>query len=103
VIEAEVTDPSGVESVHVRYRGVNQHQDFARLRLFPAGDGSRYRAEIPAAEIDPRWDFMYYLEAFDRRHNGASYPNLETETPYVVVRLHPIDDEQPGEVELEEE
>jgi len=88
VIEAEVTDPAGVESVHVRYRGVNQHQDFARLRLLPAGERNLYRAEIPGDAIDPTWDFMYYLEAADRHGNAAIYPDLEKDTPYFVLETH---------------
>lgn len=84
-IEAYVTDPAGVASVHVRYRGLNQHQDFARLRLLPAGEENQYGAEIPGEDIDPAWDFMYYLEVADRYGNAAIYPDLDKETPYVVV------------------
>ena len=87
-IEARVSDPSGVESVHVRYRGVNQHQDFAHLRLQPTSQGSLFRATIPGDEIDPRWDFMYYLEAFDKVGNGRIYPDLQRETPYIVLKTH---------------
>ncbi|MDA2925859.1 hypothetical protein MYX78_01280 [Acidobacteria bacterium AH-259-G07] len=88
VIRAEVTDASSVESVHVRYRGVNQHQDFHRLRMLPTGRGNEYRAEIPGGDIDSRWDFMYYIEAVDKYGNGKIYPDLDVETPYVVVNLH---------------
>ena len=86
-IAATVTDPSGVKSVHVRYRGVNQHQDFRSLRMLRCGPGNEYRAEIPGSDIDARWDFMYYIEAVDRYGNGAIYPDLDRETPYVVVQL----------------
>ena len=89
VLEASVSDPSGVDSVYVRYRGVSQHQDFARLRLLPAGKPNLYRATIPNEDIDPRWDFMYFLEAFDRVGNGRIYPDLNVETPYVVLETHP--------------
>jgi hypothetical protein len=86
-ISASVSDASGVKSVHLRYRGVNQHQDFRRLRMLPTGSGNEYRAEVPGADIDRRWDFMYYIEAIDRHGNGAIYPDLDRETPYVVVEL----------------
>ena len=33
------------------------------------------------------WDFMYLIEVMDNCGNGNIYPDLETETPYVVVRL----------------
>lgn len=85
VILAEAEDASGVEALHVRYRGLNQHQDFASLRMLSTGQRGQYRAEIPGEAIDGRWDFMYFIEAADRRGNAAIYPDLEQETPYVVV------------------
>jgi len=30
---------------------------------------------------------MYYIEAMDERGNGSIYPDLEKETPYVVVEV----------------
>lgn len=89
LLTARVADDSGVEAVYVRYRGVNQHQDFHRLRLLPTGRADEYTAEIPGAHLDGRWDFMYYLEVYDSVGNGAIYPDLEVETPYVMVDLHP--------------
>lgn len=89
MLEARVSDESGVGPVYVRYRAVNQHQDFHRLRMLPTGRGNDYQAEIPGADVDGRWDFMYYIEAFDTHGNGRIYPDLEIETPYVVVDLHP--------------
>jgi hypothetical protein len=86
-ITAQVTDPSGVDSVYLRYRGVNQHQDFHRIRMLPTGRPDEYRAEIPKSDVDPRWDLMYFLEATDRPGTGRIYPDLDNETPYVVVKL----------------
>jgi hypothetical protein len=88
-ITATATDESGVDAVYVRYRGVNQHLDFDRLRLLPTGRPNEYEAEVPAAHVDGRWDFMYYIEAFDKVGNGRIYPDLELEAPYVIVDLHP--------------
>jgi hypothetical protein len=39
-------------------------------------------------QVPPDWDFMYLIEVMDTKGNGAIYPNLECETPYVVVPLH---------------
>ncbi len=36
-IVAEVRDPSGVKWVHLRYRGLTQHQDFQTLEMLPNG------------------------------------------------------------------
>ena len=87
-VAARVSDPSGVKSVHLRYRGISQHQDFASIKMLPTGRKDEYRAEIPGGEIDSRWDLMYYIEVLDRHGNGAIYPDLNVETPYVIVNLH---------------
>ncbi|MEK7404608.1 MAG: hypothetical protein AAB225_05825 [Acidobacteriota bacterium] len=86
VIRATATDTSGIGAVRLRYRGLNQYQEFAAIPMTPAGN-DEYVATIPAADVDPRWDLMYYVEAFDKQGNGKIYPDLEKETPYVVVRL----------------
>ncbi|MCX6633675.1 MAG: hypothetical protein NT090_01050, partial [Acidobacteria bacterium] len=86
-ISAEVEDPSGVKWVRLRYRAVNQRQDYRTLEMLPAGQGNEYWAEIPAADIDPKYDFMYLIEVMDNAGNGKIYPDLEVETPYVVVKL----------------
>jgi hypothetical protein len=45
------------------------------------------QAVIPADEIVPRWDFMYLIEVMDDQGHGRIYPDLNKETPYIVVRL----------------
>jgi hypothetical protein len=87
IIAADVRDPSGVKWVRVLYRGVNQQQDYRMLPMLPTGKGDQYRAEIPANQIEPRWDFMYLIETMDNQGNGKIYPDIEKETPYVVVEL----------------
>jgi hypothetical protein len=86
-ITAEVTAPSGIKWVHLRYRSVNQHEDYRTLPMLPAGGIDHYRAVIPAEEIAPTWDLMYFIEAMDNERNGRMYPDLNKETPYIVVKL----------------
>jgi hypothetical protein len=86
-ITAHISDASGVRWAHVRYRAVNQHQDFRALPLLPTGEKDQYSVEIPAKDIDPKWDFMYFIEAMDNAGNGRIYPDLNKETPYVVIKL----------------
>ena len=86
-ISAEVRDPAGVKWVHLRYRSVNQQQDYRTLPMLPAGGTDRYQAVIPAEEIVPTWDLMYLIEVMDKQGNGAIFPDLNRETPYIVVRL----------------
>jgi len=84
-IVARVSDPSGVKWVRVLYRGLTQHEDFISQEMLPTGRASEYQAEIPGARIDPRFDFMYLFEVMDKAGNGKIYPDLEQETPYVIV------------------
>jgi len=86
-VTVEARDPSGVKSVRLRYRSVNQYQDYRTLEMTPTGKKDQYQAVIPAEHVLPQWDLMYFIEVIDSRGNGKIYPNLEKETPYVVVRL----------------
>ncbi len=86
-VSAQVRDPSGVKWVRLRYRIVNQTQDYRKLEMLPAGKDGRYRADVPGEHLDGKWDFMYFIEAMDNCGNGAMHPDFETEAPYVVVRL----------------
>ncbi len=86
-ITAEVRDPAGVKWVRLRYRSVNQHQDYRTLPMLPSGGDNLYRAVIPAEDIPTTWDLMYFLEVMDRDGNGRIYPDLNHETPYHLVRL----------------
>lgn len=86
-ITAEVRDPSGVKWVRLRYRSVNQHQDYQTLPMLPTGNKDQYRAVIPAGDIAPTWDLMYFIEAMDKTGSGRIHPDLNKETPYIVVKL----------------
>ena len=86
-ITAEVRDASGVKWVRLRYRSVNQHQDYRTCRCCPPGKKDQYQAVIPAEDVPPTWDLMYFIEVMDKAGNGRIYPDLNRETPYIVVRL----------------
>ncbi|NQU23787.1 MAG: hypothetical protein HQ567_21105 [Candidatus Nealsonbacteria bacterium] len=85
-VSAIVQDPAGVKWVRLRYRSVNQYQDYQTLEMTPAG-GGRYEAVVPGEQIAAQWDFMYLIEVMDNHGNGQIYPNLEKEMPYIVVHL----------------
>ena len=36
---------------------------------------------------DGKYDVMYFVEAFDKQGNGRMFPDMEKETPYIIVRL----------------
>lgn len=86
-ITAHVKDSSGVKWVHLRYRGVSEHQDFKLLNMLPTGRNDEYEAIVPGEEIDPHFDFMYLFEVMDNAGNGKIYPDLARETPYTVVNV----------------
>ena len=86
-VSAKVRDPSGVKWVRLRYRSVNQHQDYRALAMIPTGDKDQYGTVIPADDIQPTWDLMYFIEAMDKNGNGRIYPDLNHATPYIVVKL----------------
>ncbi len=85
-ITATVSDPSGVRWVRVRYRSVNQSHEFKALTMLPTGKPGEYHASIPGEHVLPQWDFMYFFEVTDTRGNGKIYPDLEKQTPYIVVK-----------------
>lgn len=86
-ITAEVRDPAGVKWVRLRYRSVNQRQDYRTLEMAPTGARDQFRAVIPAEDLPPAWDVMYLIEAMNKNGNGRIYPDLNRETPYIVIKL----------------
>ncbi|MCD6338776.1 MAG: hypothetical protein J7M29_05280, partial [Verrucomicrobia bacterium] len=88
-ITARARDPSGVKWVRLRYRSVNQMFDYATQMMQPTGRPDEYAAVVPGEALDPKWDFMYFIEAMDQAGNGKIYPDLERTQPYIIVRLHP--------------
>ena len=86
-IVANVTDPSGVASVRLRYRHVTQFEDYETLEMQPMGDPGQYAATVPGDFFVPQWDFMYFIEAIDKAGNGVIWPDLAKEMPYVIVKL----------------
>ena len=97
-ITARVEDPSGVSWVHLRYRGVSQHQDFHVLNMLPTGSGDEYEATVPGSDIDPQFDFMYLFEVMDNAGNGKIYPDIAKETPYIIVKVEPSSRQEAGAI-----
>jgi len=86
-ITAHVSDAAGVKWVRLRYRSVTQFEDYKTLDMVRMDADSEYKAVVSGRDIDAKWDFMYLIEVMDNNGNGAIYPNMEKETPYVVVKL----------------
>jgi len=86
-IIAEAKSLSGIKWVRLRYRSITQLQDFQTIEMAQTGKGDFYEAIVPSEHLDPKWDFMYLIEAMGNNGNGKIYPDLEKETPYIVVKL----------------
>jgi hypothetical protein len=86
-VTARVLDPSGVKSVQLRYRHLTQFEDYRAEEMRPDAQTGLWSATIPGAFIVPRWDLMYFVEAIDSQGNGRMYPDMEAQTPYVIVEL----------------
>lgn len=86
-IRIQVSAPAGVKWVYLDYRSVDQYQDFEKLQMTPTGEKDIYQAIIPARQINSKWDFMYLIEMMDNNNKGLIYPDLNKQTPYVIVKL----------------
>lgn len=85
-IKAVAKHPSGIKAVRVLYRPVTQFEDYQNVEM-KRGAGDNYEAIIPGDQLNPKWDFMYFFEVIDATGHGRIYPDLEYETPYIVVKL----------------
>jgi hypothetical protein len=87
VVSATVTPTADLKWVRLRYRHLTQFEDYQTAPMsYDAASGS-YAGRIPAAFIDRKWDLVYFVEVMDAGGRGRMYPDLETETPYVVVSV----------------
>ena len=80
---AQVDSTEDLKQVTLYYRDLNQRELYTPVPMRQIGGA--WTATIPGMDIVPDWDLMYYVEAIDRLGNGAIGPDLDVETPYVVV------------------
>jgi hypothetical protein len=66
---------------------VNQYEDYKTIEMTPTGQKNLYQAVVPAQDVVAEYDFMYFFEVTDTYGNGRIYPELERQTPYIVVKL----------------
>jgi hypothetical protein len=84
-VAAQVTAPAGVKWVRLRYRHATQYEDYQTAEMTLDTKSGNYTARIPSSFADPKWALMYFVEVVDKTGTGRQFPDLETETPYVVV------------------
>jgi hypothetical protein len=86
-ISVKVTNPSGIKRVELSHRSVNQDVDYKTIPMLPGNEPDIYEATVPPEEINPRWDYMYFIKIVDNENHGTIYPDLNRETPYINVKL----------------
>lgn len=79
-LSIKVRDNSKIKSVHVFYKIMPAYYEWVSIEMHGAGDGS-YTAAVP---LTPE-GILYYFEAVDEDGNGANYPNVLEQTPYLVI------------------
>ena len=87
-VAAQVTAPAGVKWIRLRYRHATQYEDYQTAEMTLDAKTGNYTARIPAAFANAKWDLMYFVEVVDQKGAGRMFPDLEVETPYIVVRAH---------------
>jgi hypothetical protein len=86
-VSANVSSSARLKWVRLRYRHLTQYEDYQTAEMtFDSASGT-YKGQILASFIDPKWDLMYFVEVMDVEGRGRMYPDLERETPYVVVSV----------------
>ena len=86
-VRVKATGTSGIKWVELSYRSVNQDVDYQTMRMHPTGEKDTFEAEVPAEQINPKWDFMYFIKIMDNEGKGIIFPDLNNETPYIIVKI----------------
>jgi hypothetical protein len=86
-VNVKVTSHPGIKWVNLSYRSVNQDMEYQTMQMSPTGEKETFEATVPAELIDSKYDFMYFIKVMDNEGNGTIYPDLNRETPYIIVKL----------------
>lgn len=87
VVNVKIAAAEGVKWIRLRYRHLNQKEDYQTAEMALDSERGTYSASIPASFIEPQWDLMYFVEIVDRKGNGRMYPDLDVETPYKILSV----------------
>jgi hypothetical protein len=81
-LRLQIGQPAHITSVRLHYRAVNQLAKFKTLEAKPANPAFK----IPAEDIAPQWDLLYYFEVLNDQKTGWFQPDPAVATPYYVVK-----------------
>lgn len=82
-LTVRISPAADVAGVRLYYRPVNQ---LAKFKMIEDGAG-RNSFMIPAEDVSPKWDLMYYFEILNRAGSGWFQPDPHTATPYYVLKV----------------
>jgi hypothetical protein len=83
-LRIRATPGTSVGAIRLHYRAVNQLATFKTLE-HPAADAT---FAIPAEDVSPKWDLMYYFEILSKDGGGWFAPDPHVATPYYVVKTN---------------
>jgi len=86
-ISVKITAPAGLKWVKLKYRSVNQEEEYKTLPMTATAAKDIYTVTVPADALEARWDFMYFIEMMDNNQQGSIYPDVDKQTPYFMVKL----------------
>ncbi|MBS1661179.1 MAG: hypothetical protein JST68_09025 [Bacteroidetes bacterium] len=86
-IRLKITSKAPIQWIHLRYRSVNQEEEYKTLTMTRTKELNVYEATVPADQVNPKYDFMYLFEIMDKSNRGAIFPNVSKETPYYITQL----------------
>jgi hypothetical protein len=83
--EVRVESKHTLKWVRLRYRAVTQFEDYKIKYMKGTENKASYKCTIESNEINPIFNFIYFIEVMDENGNGYIYPDLEETTPYYFV------------------
>jgi hypothetical protein len=86
-INITISSTAGIKWVRLRYRSVNQEEAYKTLPMTATGAKNVYQVTVPASEVNPKFDFMYFVEIMDKNSHGKIYPDVNKGDPYRIVKL----------------
>lgn len=84
-VVARAIDASGVQAVRLHYRSSMSADASLVAEMQPTSRRGEYTAILPATAVPADSRLFYSIEAIDRAGNGALWPDLTVEDPYIGV------------------
>ncbi len=83
VLSLQLSSSASVRAIRLHYRPLNQLAEFKTIEA-PA---TVRTFTIPAADLSPEWDLLYYFEILTTGNTGWFHPDPWKHTPYYIVTV----------------